>query len=137
MTALLDTSFLLAAAFERDQNHAAASDAMRNLKGRRLVVEPVVSEIFFMVAARLSYSRAVRLFALLQTPAFEIISLTADDRQRMAALMDQYHDAQLDLADVAQIAVAERLQIETVYTFDRRDFNIMRPIHIPAMALLP
>jgi predicted nucleic acid-binding protein len=35
--ALLDTSFLLAAAFERDQNHLAAARAMREIKSTLLI----------------------------------------------------------------------------------------------------
>lgn len=73
MTALLDTSFLLATAFGKDQHHARAATAMRELKGPRLVAAPVVTELFFMTAARLSYDRALQLFNLLQTSAFELL----------------------------------------------------------------
>lgn len=137
MTALLDTGFLLAVAFERDQNHVAAATAMRAMKPPRFVVEPVVIEVFFMAAARLSYDRAIRLFSLLQTPAFQIIPLIPSDRQRMVELMQQYHDAELDIADVAQVAVAERMAISRIYTFDRRDFALIQPQHIPYFELLP
>lgn len=65
MTALLDTSFLLAAAFDRDQNHASSAKAMREMSSGRLVASPVVVEVFFMVTARLSYHHAVQLFDLL------------------------------------------------------------------------
>jgi predicted nucleic acid-binding protein len=62
MTVLFDTSFLLAVALERDQNHPLAARAMRDTKSTRLVVAPVVVEVFFMAAARLSYDRAIRLW---------------------------------------------------------------------------
>lgn len=137
MTVLLDTSFLLAVAFERDQNHAAAAAAMRALKSRRLVASPVVVEVFFVAATRVSYERAVQMFALLLTPAFQIITLTAEDYQRMVVLMRKYGDAELDFADVAQIAIAERLNVSQIYTFDRRDFGLVRPQHISYFELLP
>ena len=76
MTALLDTSFLLAAAFERDQNHTIAASALRNLTSGRLVSSPVVIELFFMVSARISYERAVELFALMQAAVFQIVDLS-------------------------------------------------------------
>jgi predicted nucleic acid-binding protein len=137
MTVLFDTSFLLAVAFERDQNHFVAAAAMREIKTTRLVVEPVVVEVFFMMTARLSYDRAIRLFQLLQTPAFQIISLTFDDRQRMIELMQRYRDAQLDIADVAQIAVAERMGVSRIYTFDKRDFSLVTPRHISHFEIIP
>lgn len=34
------------------------------------------------------------------------------------------------------IALAERLNITTVVTLDRRDFGIVRPAHVPALTLL-
>ncbi|MBN1563704.1 MAG: PIN domain-containing protein [Anaerolineae bacterium] len=131
MTALLDTSFLLAAAFERDQNHVVAATALRNLTSGRLVASPVEIELFFMVSARISYDRAMALFA------FEIIDLTINDRQRMHEIMKQYRDARLDIADVAQLTLAERLNITRIYTFDRRDFSLFRPTHCDYLELLP
>lgn len=110
---------------------------MRALKSRRLVASPVEIEVFFVAAARVSYERAVQMFALLLTPAFQIITLTAEDHQRMVALMRQYGDAELDFADVAQIAIAERLNVSQIYTFDRRDFGLVRPRHIAYFELLP
>ena len=94
-------------------------------------------EVFFMVSARLSYDRAVELFALMQTPAFQIINLSTADRKRMQEIMRQYQDAELDIADVAQLTLAERLEITQIYTFDRRDFSIFRPSHCDYLELLP
>lgn len=137
MVSLLDTSFLLAVAFEGDRNHKAATDAMRKLTSGRLVAEPVMIESFFMVTARVSYVRALQYFKLLQSSAFQIISLAAADRQRMYEIMHQYRDAELDIADAAQVAIAERLGISRIYTFDRRDFGMIRPRHIEYFELLP
>lgn len=38
---------------------------------------------------------------------------------------------------VPEARVAERLNITTVVTIDRRDFGIVRPARIPALTLLP
>lgn len=69
--------------------------------------------------------------------AFEIIDLTINDRQRMHEIMKQYRDARLDIADVAQLTLAERLNITRIYTFDRRDFSLFRPTHCDYLELLP
>jgi uncharacterized protein len=129
--------FLLAAAFERDQNHVVAAPALRNLTTGRLVAAPVVIELFFMVSARISYGRAVALFVLMQTSAFQIVDLSQRDRQRMIEIMQQYQNAALDIADVAQFALAERLGITQIYTFDRHDFSLFRPTHCDFFELLP
>ena len=89
-----------------------------------------------MVSARISYERAVELFALMQTAAFQIVDLSKADRQRMHEIMQQYQDVELDIADVAQLVLAERLGITRIYTFDRRDFSIFRPTHCDYLELL-
>lgn len=137
MTVLLDTSFLLASAFRQDQNHLIASETMQNLTSNLFVVEPVVVEIFYMMTTRMSHHHAVQFYVLLQELPFTIINIMQSDRQRMIELMQKYSDAKLDLADVAQVAVAERLNIKTIYTFDRRDFSIIRPKHADYLTLLP
>ncbi|MEO0561846.1 MAG: PIN domain-containing protein, partial [Chloroflexota bacterium] len=80
---------------------------------------------------------AIRGISALVSPAFQIISLTERDRLRMFVLMQQYSDAELDFADTAQIAIAERLDITTIYTFDRRDFDIVRPAHCDYFDIRP
>ena len=46
-------------------------------------------------------------------------------------------DARFDFVDVAQMAIAERLDIRRVYTFDRRDFSQFKPRHTDYLELLP
>ena len=139
MRTLIDTSFLLAAMFNRDTNHQAARQAMQNLRGEhiRLVPAPIVFELFYMLVTRTNYNRAVTVFEMIQSSAFEIVDLTGEDMQRMAQIMHQYASAEFDLADVSLMAVAERLNITQIYTFDRRDFTFFRPEHCAALELLP
>lgn len=139
MSVLIDTSLLLASMFNKDANHIAGRRAMQELKGQdiRLMPSPVVYELFYMMTSRTTYERAVSLFEMLQTSAFEIVRLTDDDLRRMTEIMHQYQDAEFDLPDTAIMALSERLNITQVYTFDRRDFRIFRPRHCASLELLP
>ncbi len=56
---------------------------------------------------------------------------------RMQVIMEQYGDAKFDFVDVAIMAISERLNIQQICTFDRRDFSIFRPIHCDYLELLP
>jgi predicted nucleic acid-binding protein len=51
--------------------------------------------------------------------------------------MGQYWTARLDFVDCCLMAMAERLNITKVCTFDRRDFNIFDPKHCDALEFLP
>jgi uncharacterized protein len=90
-----------------------------------------------MATARMNYLRAVQAFNMCRTGAFDIETLTAEDMARMEAIMLEYGDNQFDYVDTAIMAIAERLNIADIYTFDRRDFTSFRPKHRPYLRLLP
>ncbi|MDX1522063.1 MAG: PIN domain-containing protein [Anaerolineae bacterium] len=67
----------------------------------------------------------------------EFVPIESADLVRIDELLGQYADANLDFADVALIAIAERLDISHILTFDHRDYSIIRPRHAEAFQLLP
>lgn len=134
---LFDTSFLLAVSLNTDKNHVLARTAMKSIVGKRVLAAPMLSELFYMVATRLDYDRAVHLFEALQSVAFQIEPLSSGDMARMVEIMNQYADNRLDYVDTAIMALSERLNITEIYTFDRRDFRVFRPVHTVALRLLP
>ncbi|MDZ4763396.1 MAG: PIN domain-containing protein [Chloroflexota bacterium] len=137
MTILIDTSVLVAAAYTNDANHQAATKILLQTQNQvRIVPQTVLTETFFLVAARRNYRRAIETFVSIRK-YFQIVSLEDEDMTRMEALMNQYRDVELDYADTSIIAIAERLKITRSVTFDRRDFRLVRPLHIPHFDLLP
>jgi predicted nucleic acid-binding protein len=44
--------------------------------------------------------------------------------------LNKYISADLDFVDCCLTAIAERLNITQICTFDRRDFSIIRPKHV-------
>jgi uncharacterized protein len=97
----------------------------------------VLPEVFYMTMVRVSYQAAVTLIRPITTSGIPIIALIDDDYHRMDEIMEQYQDARFDFVDVAQMAIAERLDIRRVYTFDRRDFSQFKPRHTDYLELLP
>lgn len=55
----------------------------------------------------------------------------------IAAIMRRYQDAELQLADAALACLAERENIRTVFTLDRRDFSIIRLKRNRALRIIP
>ncbi len=137
MAVLIDTNVLLAYAFARDANHAQASQTLRALgQETRIVAAPVLTELFYMTMIRINYARAIQLFASTRD-GFHVETLTDADMIRMQQIMERYQDAEFDFTDTAIMAVAERLNITRICTFDRRDFVIFRPDHCDYFELLP
>jgi predicted nucleic acid-binding protein len=89
MTVLLDTSFLIATTLRKDIRHQVATRQLITL-GRKpkIVVEPVLIELFQIVAARTYYGRAIDVMVKTRT-LFEIAPLTSSDLSRH----DRYHAA--------------------------------------------
>lgn len=137
MTILIDTSVLAAYSFSKDINHAKAKEFFHEVGDEtRIVVTPVLSELFFFINKRIGYQRAIDVFKATCSGA-TIVSLATADLATMQAIMTRYADAKLDFTDVAIMAVAERLKITRIATFDRRDFALVRPHHTPHFDLLP
>jgi predicted nucleic acid-binding protein len=68
---------------------------------------------------------------------WHIENLTGADLERAQELLSVYKDAELDFADATIIAMAERLDVDTILTLDRRDFRMVRPLHAGYFNLLP
>jgi len=66
-----------------------------------------------------------------------VVNLDREDYERSLYLMIQYSDLSLSLVDASVIAIAERLEQDTIATLDRRHFSVVRPLHIDAFALIP
>jgi uncharacterized protein len=63
--------------------------------------------------------------------------LTIEDTDRMAELVETYASLGLGGVDAAVIAIAERLNVATIATLNRRDFTVVRPRHVKALTLIP
>ena len=59
------------------------------------------------------------------------------DLFRAREIMSEYTTAKLDFVDCCIVAIAERLDIRHVFTFDRRDFGIVRPQHTDHFLISP
>lgn len=96
-----------------------------------------MAEVAYMVQRELG-TRALTTF-LRQLPQmkYRILPIEVTDLLRVAEILDQYADAQLDFADATIIAFAERMNISRVLTLDRRDFLMVRPRHIEYFEVLP
>jgi len=77
------------------------------------------------------------MFEGFQGGVFVLLPLDADDMPAIAALMKRYESAGLQLADAALAHLAERENIRTVFTTDRRDFSIIRLKRNRVLKLIP
>lgn len=133
---LVDASFLIALSYPRDKNHEKAKGFTLKNKSPLLIPDVVLPEVMYNLR-RIGGLPAVLRFAegLLLSPPF--VALTATDFTRAMAVMKLYRSAELDFVDCCLTALAERLNIIQICTFDYRDFSMIRPQHTDYFVLFP
>jgi uncharacterized protein len=121
---LLDSGPWIALFLGRDNAHnAAVSWLEREAAGMTLISTwPVLTEVCFFLNAVGKQS----CLSWVERGAVTLLDLTSADRGRMQSLIGQFKDQMPDLADASLLAVAERLTIRQIATFDLQDFNVYR-----------
>ncbi len=132
---LIDAGPLVALFSEDDAHHLRCADALFTIKQPLLTCWPVVAE-----AAWLLRKRPVFLQNLCRSfggGLFALLPLDAEDLPAIAAIILRCEDARLQLADAALAHLAERENIRTIFTLDRRDFSIIRLKRNRTLKIIP
>lgn len=137
MTAILDTSFLFALTDRSDRNHNNVLSVAQISNETLVLPVPVLPEICYLITSRLGHHIMRQFLFNLTNQSVQVEPVTTEDLLRINEVLAQYADSQLDFTDAAIVAIAERLAINRIYTLDRRDFSIIRPIHCDYFELIP
>ena len=132
---LIDTGPMVALFSEDDEHHERCRDALTALTPPLFTCWPVVTEAAWLLRKRPGCPH--QLFDSFDGGLFALLPLDADDLPAVAALMKRYEDSGLQFADAALAHLAERENIRTVFTTDRRDFSIIRLKRNRTLKLLP
>lgn len=97
----------------------------------------VVTEVAHLIGTRMGVETEIRFLGDLASGELVTEPVAAADWIRIAELVGAYRDLPLGTVDASLVATAERLQIETVATLDRRHFSVVRPTNAAAFALIP
>jgi uncharacterized protein len=132
---LIDTGPMVALFSRDDEHHERCSDALTALIPPLLTCWPVVTEAAYLLRKRPTSLH--QLFGSFNDGFFALLALNADDLPAIAALMKRYESAGVQFADAALAHLAERENIRTIFTTDRRDFSIIRLKRNRALRLIP
>jgi predicted nucleic acid-binding protein len=133
---LVDSSFLYALYDLNDDLHDEAVDGIEP-DADMLIPQVVLVETTYLFKERSGVPAAVKFLDALIQSQTPLESITYFDLSRARDIMSTYADARFDFVDCCIMALAARLNITQIYTFDRRDFSIFRPQHCPHLELLP
>lgn len=97
----------------------------------------VVPEICYLVQRSLGNQAELRFVRAVADGEFTVEALESEDVERAAELLETYRDLAIGFVDATVVAMAERLEAETVLTTDRRHFGVVRPRHVERFTLVP
>jgi hypothetical protein len=132
---LVDSGPLVALIHADDAAHERCKVALGRLDEPLATVWPVVTEAMYLLS--FSWDAQAALWEMLEAAALSLLPLDASDLPRMKELMRKHRDLPMDLADAALVRVAERERIRKVFTLDRRDFEVYRPLRLGRLILVP
>jgi hypothetical protein len=121
---LVDAGPLVAILSRADQYHRRCTAALRGIQEPMGTVWPVIVDAVYLLKARPAAQQA--LLGQLVAGEIQLLSLDPSDLPRVCELMTKYADRPMDLADAALVRIAERERLDTVFTVDRRDFEVYR-----------
>ncbi len=137
MTVIADSSFIYALYSEHDSNHINANRFASVYSGKTIVPDVILPEVCYLFLRDLGYSGLRQFLFHFREVASPLASLAKLDLFRIYEIAETYASAGFDIVDCCIMALAERLGIKRIATFDRRDFSIYRPQHCDFFELLP
>lgn len=97
----------------------------------------VLTEVTHLLRKFIGHHAVIRFLKAFSTSDMYVEPITMGDIQRAYEIMEKYRDARFDFVDCCIMALAERLNVIQICTFDRRDFSLFEPSHSDFLELLP
>lgn len=132
---LVDTGPLVAIHRRADEHHERCVDALQWIIPPLFTSWLVIAEAAYLL--RDSVAAVERLLRGPELGIYRILLLSETDLPDMSSLVRKYRNLRPQLADVSLVHLAGRESLETVFTLDRRDFNVYRTVAGKRLRLLP
>lgn len=97
---------------------------------------PAYTEAMYLIGRELGWYGQAGLWEMVERGDLEIVDISDQATIRMRALMEQYRDLPMDLADASLVAVAEERHLDHIFTLDA-DFRVYRLTRGRAFTVLP
>ncbi len=133
--AVVDAGPLVAAALSNEPHHTACASALQD--SSRLLVVPAmcIAEACYLIERKAGPMREAQFLAGMSS--LDVLAPEPEDWARIAELVRQYANFPLGGTDASIVALAERLETDTIITLDRRHFEAVTPKHCERFRLLP
>ncbi|HWM89958.1 MAG TPA: PIN domain-containing protein [Thermoanaerobaculia bacterium] len=120
---LIDTGAILAIVNRPDRWHHSCMETLATLRLPLATSEAVLTELFHF----LSHPRDIdAAWDFIHSGAVTVKPISDEDLPDLRGLMHRYRDRPMDFADATLVHLAQREQLDTVFTIDHNDFETYR-----------
>ena len=134
---IVDTSVLLAYFNSREPSHKAVFTMIQETRAARVISPFVLAELDYFLLTRSGVGRESAVLRALQTPAWEIATITDTHLGAATELIERYADERIGLTDAMNIVLASAYDTRQIATLDRRHFSILRLMDGTCVEILP
>lgn len=123
---LVDTGAWLALADRGDAYHIRCREFFRHNREQLMTTYPVLVECVHLMFSRIGIAKTLLWMETMGTQGVGVFVMGADHLPRLTALMRQYADLPMDLADASLVLLAEENGEGRIVSTDERDFHAYR-----------
>jgi len=132
---LADTGPLVAILSQNDQYHELCVKTLEDLPGPLLTCWPVITEAAWLLR---EYPLAIEKLLRSITDGFlEVLPVAGTEAKAVADIIKRYASLGPQFADAMLVYLANRENISTIFTLDRRDFSVYRTGRKGALRIVP
>lgn len=130
---LIDSGAFLAMLDARDKYHSDAQIFIAAHESESFVIpDTIFAETMTLVKARLGAKAAILLGErIFLSPRFQLVRLSDSDHQAVWNIFKQYDDKAWSYADCSLLAMAHRMQITSVFSFDHHISQMAELTRVP------
>ena len=137
MALIADSGAIFALYDAGDAHHTAVRRVLARESGAVIIPAAILAEIDCLLRTLLGTDAELDFLDGLLQGAYTLEPTDALDLARCRELVSQYRDLDIDLADAAVAATAERLGVSRILTVDLRHFRALRRSDGKPFLLLP
>jgi uncharacterized protein len=132
---LIDAGPLVAIVSRHDAHHQRCVNELANLSTPLLTCWPVLAEAFWLV--RSNEAALDGLFRGFAEKLWALEQIGPEALPWLEQFLLRYRTLRAQLADACLVHLAEREEIDTVFTLDRRDFSVYRYAKTRRLKIVP
>ncbi|MFB3817663.1 MAG: type II toxin-antitoxin system VapC family toxin [Candidatus Methylomirabilales bacterium] len=132
---LLDTGAWVALLDRREREHGPCVAALQGMTGRLISSEAVLTETLWLLGGLPQGARKCAEFV--RRGSVTLVPISPASLARAVDLMEQYQNVPMDFADATLIVLAEDLNLDSIFTLDRRGFGVYRMRRRRPFRLIP